>query len=110
MPRYKLDKELGEFIPIAEWDEKFGKEIRRSAMIMKDIESFISPIDGTVISSRPKLEAHNKKHGVTNIKDYAVGHFEKRGKEMILEATGQTPEAKKERCQLIDKTLNDFGV
>ncbi len=110
MAKFKLDKDTGEFIPLVEWEDKFGKEVRRSAMIMRDIESFVSPIDGTVITSRPKLEAHNKKHGVTNIADYSAGHFEKSGIKLAKQARGQTPEDKKDRCELIEKTLNHYGV
>ena len=80
-------------------------------MIMNgNFQEFQSPLDGTVISCHSKLRDHNKKHGVTNVADYSSGHFEKRGKEMELEARGQTPQAKRERQQLIAKTLNDFGV
>jgi hypothetical protein len=110
MPRFKRDTDTGEFIPFSDWEEKYGKEPRRSTQIMRDIEDFVSPIDGTIITSRPKLEAHNKKHGVTNINDYSEGHFEKGGKKLQAQARGQTAQDKKDRCQLIDKTLNDHGV
>lgn len=112
MTTYKHDPDTGEFLPLAEWEEKHGKEARRSTVrgLGSDIEAFVSPIDGLVVSGRAALREHNKKHNVTNIADYSPGYFEKRGKEMKAEATGQTPEAKKERCQLIDKTLNHYGV
>ncbi len=110
MAKFKLDLDTGEFIPLADYEAKFGKEPKRSFQIMRDIEAFVSPIDGTVISSRPKLEAHNKEHGVTNIGDYSSGHFEKGGEKLQKQARGQTAEDKKERCQLIDKTLNHYGV
>lgn len=84
---------------------------KRSAQLMgAKFQAFKSPLDGSVITCPSKLRDHNKKHGVTNIKDYPANHFEKRGKEMKNEALGQTPEAKMERCKLIDKTLNDYGV
>lgn len=112
MTTFKQHKETGEFLTLAEWEEIYGKEARRSTVkgLGSDIKPFVSPIDGQVVSGRAALREHNKKHGVTNIADYEAGHFEKRGKEMAAEATGNTPEAKKERCELIDKTLNDFGV
>lgn len=37
-----------------------------SASIHKDIEPFKSPIDGSAINTRSQLEAHNKRHGVSN--------------------------------------------
>ena len=102
----------GEFIPKAEWEQKYGKVPRRKSKSAQAqiLDDFVSPIDGSVIRDYKQLSNHNKKHGVTNIADYGAGHFEKRGAEMKNEATGNTVEAKKERCQLIDKTLTDFGV
>lgn len=110
MPRFKQDTETGQFIPLVEWEDKFGKEVRRTAQIMPDIEPFISPIDGKIINSRPQLNAHNKEHDVTNIADYSAGHFEKGGEQLQKNARGQTAEDKKDRCKLIDKTLNHYGV
>lgn len=112
MTTFKQHKETGEFLTLADWEEIYGKEARHSKAkgLGCDIEAFVSPIDGKIVSGRAALREHNKKHGVTNIADYSPEYFEKRGKEMTLEARGQTPEAKKERCQLIDKTLKDYGV
>ena len=39
-------------------------------MIMPDIEPFISPIDGSVVSSRSRWREHDKRHGVTNASDF----------------------------------------
>lgn len=36
----------------------------RSATVMGDLESFVSPIDGSVVSGRAGLREHCKKHGV----------------------------------------------
>ena len=112
MTTFKRDLSTGEFLPLAEWEEIYGKEARRSTVkgLGSDIEAFVSPIDGQIVSGRAALREHNKKHGVTNIKDYDAGHFEKRGKEMNAEALGTTPQAKLERKQLIDQTLNHYGV
>ena len=112
MTSYIKCEEAGEFIPKDEWEAKHGKlPTRKSRSTQVNIlQDFVSPLDGQVIRDHKQLAAHNEKHGVTNIADYGSGHFEKRGKEMQLEATGQTPEAKKERKELIAKTLNDYGV
>jgi hypothetical protein len=112
MTTFKHDPDTGKFITLGEWEQKHGKSPKRSKAkgLGSDIESFVSPIDGTVVTGRASLREHNERNGVTNIADYDAGYFEKRGKEMKAEATGDTVEAKQERCQLIDKTLNDFGV
>lgn len=39
-------------------------------MVMPDIEPFVSPVDGTVITGRKALREHNKRHNVTNAADY----------------------------------------
>ena len=55
----------------------------RSAVIMRGIEEFQSPIDGQVISSRQQLAAHNKKHGVTNASDYSPNYIENKAHERV---------------------------
>lgn len=37
---------------------------------MGDIEPFVSPVDGSLITGRAALREHNKKHEVTNVADY----------------------------------------
>ena len=65
-------------------------------MIMKPLESFTSPIDGQVITSRKQLSMHNKQHGVTNSADYNGGYIERKAKERVragqeyLKATRRT--------------------
>lgn len=71
---------------------------------------FISPVDKTVISDRGQLARHNKRHGVTNIRDYGEAHFAKRGKEMYLEKTGQTKAAKEERKAVLREVMHRKGL
>ena len=112
MTSYLRDDETGEFIERPEWVEKYGavKTHKKKSSNCQVLQEFVSPIDGSRIGDYKQLAEHNKKHEVTNIADYESGHFETRGKEMALEASGQTPEATLERKQLIDKTLTDYGV
>ena len=51
-----------------------------SAMIRKPMEEFVSPIDQSVISSHSQLDAHNRRHGVTNSSDYSDGYIENRAR------------------------------
>jgi hypothetical protein len=37
---------------------------------MPDIQPFVSPVDGSVISSRSAWREHDKRHGVTNASDF----------------------------------------
>jgi len=91
-------------------DYELATRLNASATVQKSIEPFKSPIDGSVISCRSQLRAHNKKHGVTDIRDYGEQHFASRGKEMYKEKIGDNPQAKRERQQLIEHNLYKFGV
>jgi hypothetical protein len=51
--------------------------------VMRGIEAFKSPIDGSIIASRKQLAEHNKKHGVTNASDYSSGYIEKKAYERV---------------------------
>jgi len=44
-------------------------------VVMSDIVSFVSPIDGTEISSRSKLKAHEQRHGVKQCGDFKKGEI-----------------------------------
>jgi anti-sigma28 factor (negative regulator of flagellin synthesis) len=37
---------------------------------MPDIEPFVSPVDGKIITGRRALRDHNKRHNVTNAADF----------------------------------------
>ena len=112
MTTFRLDPETGDFIESDEWEDIYGKPQKRSKAkgLGGDIEPFLSPIDGKLVSGRAALREHNKKHGVTNIADYSEGYFEKSGKQLAKNARGQTEKDKKERCEALDKTLTHYGV
>jgi len=81
-----------------------------SVQIMPDIQPFVSPVDGKVITSRTKLRAHNREHGVTNIRDYGEETRMKGELERQKRITGSTPQAKRERKMLIAEELRKRGV
>jgi hypothetical protein len=112
MPTYRIDPETGKAILKADWLAKYGEDdkLKPSFQIMKDIDPFVSPIDQTVISSRPQLEAHNKRHGVTNIADYSQQHFDTKAKERSLATLGQTEADKQDRKAIIANELEKRGV
>tara|TARA_Y100000310_G_scaffold299820_2_gene334983 strand:- start:812 stop:1081 length:270 start_codon:yes stop_codon:yes gene_type:complete len=48
--------------------ERAGKAFSKAAHnIMKDIEPFLSPVDGTYVTSRSELREHEKRHNVRQI-------------------------------------------
>ena len=80
-----------------EWDAKYGREEKQLSYVQGDIESFVSPIDGRVISDRKHLREHNKEHGVTNPQDYSDDFFKKAQAKRQNEMQGTTAKAKQER-------------
>jgi len=106
----KRAKEKTEFDKNWEEYELQSRLNATSPNVQKNIEPFKSPIDGSIISCRSQLRAHNKKHGVTDIRDYSEEHFAKRGKEMYREQIGDNPQAKRERQQLIEHNLHKAGI
>jgi hypothetical protein len=64
----RLNEETGkyEFQPI----DEAARNHNRSAAIHGDITSFVSPVDGSVITDRAQLRAHNSKHGVVNFHEF----------------------------------------
>ena len=68
--------ETGKMVPRSEYVRPANG--REYAAVHGDIDSFVSPIDGSVIDDRGKLREHNKRHGVTNAADYSPEFLQKR--------------------------------
>lgn len=70
-------------------DPETGKFVEKSALaanmspVIHTMEAFISPIDRTVIRTPADLARHNKKHGVTDSRDYSPAFLEKAQKERM---------------------------
>jgi hypothetical protein len=96
------DPVTGKLIPKEEWHGQRSGGIS----IQGDLEPFVSPIDGRVISSRSHLRSHNSQHGVTDSRDYSQEFMLDRSGKRISEMTGQTPAAKQERRELIRRELD----
>ena len=61
--------------------EPRDKAAYASAAIHGDIQSFVSPVDGTVISDRKQLREHNKKHNVVNTSEFNPEFLERKKQE-----------------------------
>ena len=88
----------------AEKAEKMEAAVK-AAYVSGSFEPFKSPIDGSIISDPSKLRDHNKRHDVTDIREYGAEWFEKRGKEMYAEKVGATEQGTRERKKLIYEVL-----
>ena len=80
MPRYKqiFDKETqtSEFIEIGRSEQNLP-----GAAIHGDIQAFVSPVDGTIISDRKQLREHNTRNGVVNSAEFSQGWLDKKARE-----------------------------
>jgi|TARA_R110000796_G_scaffold134980_1_gene251098 MFS superfamily sulfate permease-like transporter len=84
------------------WIEKPKRAMDRSAAIHMDVDAFVSPIDGTIISSRPVLVEHNRRHGVTNDLDSLK---EKTSREMARAGNIKAGGTRKERVAEIRNAI-----
>ena len=100
------DPETGKLIPKEEY--RRGSDYQH--YIQGDIDPFVSPVDGSVISDRSHLRRHNARHGVTDKRDYSEDFMQKRNARRVAEAKGQTPEARRERVELIKRALYEAGI
>ena len=96
--RQVWNKELqkSEFIPI----DAAARNREALSAIHGDIQPFVSPVDGTVISDRKQLREHNKRNNVVNTQEFGTEHWEIKRKERERLYTGEhTPAEKLARKQ-----------
>lgn len=86
MPRWRQDRETGELVPI---DETAARQSGGHAVVHGDIESFVSPVDGTVISDRKQLREHNKRNNVVCADEFSPEHYQRKMKEQEAFFTGK---------------------
>lgn len=106
MPRWIQDRVTGKLIPA----EEYNKSETDAPYVHGDIESFVSPITREIISDRAQLRRHNKKHGVTDSRDYSEDFKRKASIARNDAMTGNTPQAKAERIVLLNETLRKQGI
>lgn len=90
--RYIQCPETHKLIPA----EEYVRPTKRTHMVMGDIEPFQSPVDKSYITTRPQLEEHNRRHGVTNSADYPKEWVAKRGKSILREQEQRSTQDRKE--------------
>jgi hypothetical protein len=85
--------------------EDYVRKGAEFAEFIKPLEPFNSPIDGSIISCRSQLRAHNEKHGVTNMADYSEECM--KSNKHKRESAGQR-ELKESRVQDLHKAFQQF--
>jgi hypothetical protein len=80
MPRWRQCRHTGKFIPV---DESARRAAAASSgvAVHGDIEPFVSPVDGSVISDRKQLREHNKRNNVVNADEFSPEYYEQKAKE-----------------------------
>jgi len=87
--RWRQCRHTGEFIPV----DEAARQQSRSAAVQGDIQSFISPVDGSVITDRKQLREHNKRNGVVNSAEYSPEYYARKAKEREDFYAGKTSAA-----------------
>lgn len=101
--RWRQCRHTGQFIEITE--ETASSTIPR---ILPDIGEFVSPVDGTVISSRSKLREHNKRNGVVQTQELkGEGDEARRQREKLFKGGGFD---RRGRIEAIKYALEKHGV
>lgn len=90
--------------------ENYNKVEADAPYVHGDIESFVSPVTREIISDRAQLRRHNKKHGITDSRDYSEDFKMKTSIARNNIMTGNTPQAKAERLKLLDQALRKQGI
>ena len=70
---------------------------------------FKSPIDGKIIGDRKQLNDHNKRHGVTNVKDYSQKHFDDAAQQRNDVLNGKAKGQREERVNDLKRTMHHLS-
>lgn len=109
---YVQHPKTGRLVPHEEVDWPRYQTKPRRVEIMPDIEPFVSPVDGTVVSSRSRLREHNKRNDVVQFHEMD-GEWERAAARRQAIAEGRDKTARAERVQdiinAIDKVQRGEG-
>lgn len=103
MPSWIQHPITGKLIPR---DEYVRPNMNKCPAVHGDFNSFVSPIDQTLIDDRGKLRRHNKQHGVTDMRDYGVGYTQDRAK---MRKAKETAELNSSRLNDIHAAIHKHG-
>jgi len=103
--RWIQDPITGTLIPAAEY---IREEYNTPFAIHGDIETFKSPIDGSIISDRKHLREHNIKHEVTDYRDYGDAYFERKANERKAALSCNRPQDRVDRINAIKRAIAEI--
>lgn len=105
MPAWVQHPTTGKFIP----KELYDREDVNAPYVQGDVKDFISPITKEMITDRGQLRRHMQQYGVTRSEDYSEDFLKKRSKARDDKMTGNTPQAKAERREALNRALEKGG-
>ena len=77
MPRWRQDSKTGKMIPI----DEAARRSSAGVAIHGDITSFVSPVDGSVITDRKQLAEHNKRNNVVSADEFTPEFYARKAQE-----------------------------
>ncbi|RLA50988.1 MAG: hypothetical protein DRQ98_12155 [Gammaproteobacteria bacterium] len=91
------------------YDSETKKVVEKSTLqhnhsaAVHTFNAFTSPIDGTRIRDSAQLRSHNRKHGVTDQRDYGPDWFARESKSRDDRLTGATKADKQDRLNALNR-------
>ena len=81
-----------------------GRPTHNTAAIQGDIQPFVSPVDGSVISDRKQLREHNKRNNVVNTAEFSPEFLQRKREERERLYTGERTDSqiRKDRMAIND--------
>ena len=103
MPRWRQDAETGKLVPI----DESARRVDGTAFIQGDIEPFVSPLDGSVISDRKQMREHMQRHGVVHASEFSPDFYAEKRRERERLYTGEhTREQSQRRKEEIHRIID----
>lgn len=104
MPRWIQHPITHELIPA----DEYVRPDTNAPYIHGPLEPFVSPVDRSVIGDRKHLREHNKRHEVTDFRDYGTEYFERKAKERERNLAGDSYKAREERKRDLLRTFEQL--
>ena len=107
--RYIQDPKTYKLIPAHEYYDQ--PESRGVAIFVDDVKPFISPVDGSVVTTRRGLNEHNKRNNVVPAETFDAGHYKQKADERadFYQGTTKTHSGKKLREDRKQDVINVYN-
>ena len=104
MARYIQHPITNKLIPT---DEYVRPKETGSAAVFGDLQSFVSPVDGTIITDRKQLREHNLRNNVVSADEFSPEHYarKKRERDDFFEGRRSREETYKRKVEIYDNII-----